>query len=39
MSPEEAALQGRLLGVNCLAQQERKTVQNKVPMLTGHSVP
>lgn len=38
-SPGEAALQGRLLGVNCSTQQGRKIVQNKEPMLTGHSVP
>jgi len=38
-SPEEAALQGRLLGVNCFTQQGRKTVQSKVPMLTGTVFP
>lgn len=30
-APEEAAPQGRLLGVNCLAQQGTKIIQNKVP--------
>lgn len=30
-APEEAAPQGRLLGVNCLAQQGTKIIQSKVP--------
>lgn len=39
-SPEEAVLQWeRRLGVNCCTQQGRKIEQNKVPMLTVHSLP